>query len=399
LPYEGLSGTEDSDEYHWETRLVRRRHRRRRYRRTCACEGLPRVVAAPVPPKLIPKGKFSVDFWVRVLMEKFLFQRPLYRVCKVLALKGLDVSQGTLTGGLKRIAALLQPLYARILERSRAANHWHMDETRWMVFVEIVGKVGHRWWLWVVLTHDTCVYLLDPWRSAQVPNNHLGEDAEGIVSSDRYSVYKALGPKIRNAFCWSHVRRDFIRVRDGHKRLRAWAGAWVARINELFRLNAKRREVRSDPEAFGLPDRALRDALAAMAEVRDRELADATLAEAQRKPLKSLRNHWEGLTLFADHPEIPMDNNAAERALRDPVVGRKNYYGSGSVWSGALAAIVFTIFQTLVLNGLNPQKVLQAYFEACARNAGQVPDDIDAFMPWNLSEQQRAAWRHPREPP
>jgi len=398
-PYEPLSGTEDSDEYHWEMCLVRRRHRRRRYRRSCGCEGLPRIVTAPVPPKLIPKGKFSVGFWVRLLMEKFLFHRPLYRARKMLALEGLDVSQGTLTGGLKQIAALLQPLYARILERSRAANHWHMDETRWMVFADVEGKVGHRWWLWVVVTHETCVYLLDPSRSAQVPKNHLGEDAEGIVSSDRYSAYKALGGKIHNAFCWSHVRRDFIRVRDGHPRLGAWAQAWVARIDELFRLNAKRRQVRSQPEAFALADRAVRDALAAVAEVRDRELTEADLHKVQRKALESLRNHWDGLTLFADHPEIPMDNNEAERALRTPVVGRKNYYGSGSPWSGALAAMVFTIFQTLMANGLNPQRVLLAYFEACARNGGHPPEDIEPFMPWNLSEEQRAAWRQASKPP
>ena len=46
------------------------------------------------------------------------------------------------------------------------------------------------------------------------------------------------------------------------------------------------------------------------------------------------RNHWQGLTLFVEDPDLPMDNNQAERALRGPVVGRKNYYGSGAQWSG-----------------------------------------------------------------
>ena len=103
--------------------------------------------------------------------------------------------------------------------------------------------------------------------------------------------------------------------------------------------------------------------------------------------------------LFVEYPEIPMDNNESERRLRNPVVGRKNYYGSGSVWSGMLAAILFTIFQTLLLNHIDPQKFLLGYFEACARAGGRAPENIDDFLPWNLSEEQKAAWRYPERPP
>ncbi len=133
-PFTLFPGTEDSEVIDWEVRLVRRIHRRTRYRPTCNCHAVPGIVAAPAPPKLIPKGMFAVSFWVRLLMEKFLFQRPFYRVRKVLALEGLPVSQGTLTGGLERITGLLQPLHVHILQRNRSAKHWHMDETRWMVF-------------------------------------------------------------------------------------------------------------------------------------------------------------------------------------------------------------------------------------------------------------------------
>jgi len=321
-------------------------HKRTRYVPTCDCQTVSGIVTAPCPPKLIPKGMFATSFWVRLLMEKFLFQRPLHRVRKVLALEGLWVSQGTLTGGLQRIGELLQPIYTRILERSRTANHWKMDETRWLVFEEVEGKDGYRWWLWVVITDDTVAYLLEPTRSAKVPSHHLGE-------------------------------------------------AWVTRINELFTLNDQRLAVLSDPQAFQAKDRALRDAVEAMAKQRDRELADPDLRKPARKALESLRNHWEGCTLFVDRPEIPMDNNESERRLRDPAVGRKNYYGSGSVWSGALTAICFTIFQTLLKNDIDPKKWFLAYFEACAENGGQPPENLDEFMPWNLSEEHKAAWHCP----
>lgn len=387
--------TEDSEEIHWEVRLSRRVYRRRRYLPACHCEVLPGIVAAPLPPKLIPKGMFSSEFWVRLMMEKFLFQRPLYRVRHALALEGLAVSQGTLTGGLRKIGVLVQPLYAAILERNRAADHWHMDETRWLVFADTEGKVGHRWWLWVSVTADTCAYLLDPSRSALVPTNHLGKEVEGILNADRYSAYKTL-KNIQIAFCWSHVRRDFLEIRDGYRRLQPWGEAWVRRIDELFELNAKRLEVRALPEAFATLQRALREAIEGMALAREKELADPTLHLAQKKALESLRRHWEGLILFVDHPEIPMDNNEAERRLRNPIVGRKNYYGSGSIWSGTLSAALFTIFQTLLINQLDPRKFLLAYFQNCAQEGGHPPDNINVWLPWNLTAEQKASWRYPK---
>jgi len=394
-PFVVFPGTDDSEVIEWEVRLVRRVHKRIRYRSACECHAVPGIVTASPPAKLIPKGMFANSFWVRLLMEKFLLQRPMCRVRKVLALEGLSVSQGTLTGGLKRIGELLQPVYTRICERNRAAKHWKMDETRWMVFEEVESKKGYRWWLWVVITDDTVVYLLEPTRSAKVPKNHLGDHAEGIINADRYAAYKTLGENIFVAFCWTHVRRDFIRARDGYRGLRDWGEAWVTRINELFHLNHQRLAVYSDPEAFQAKDRILRDAVDAMADTRDRELADSGLHPAARKALESLRNHWKGCILFVDHLEIPMDNNESERRLREPGLGRKNYYGSGSVWSAALTAICFTIFQTVLKNNLDPKKWLSAYFEACAQNGGRPPEDIDAFLPWNLSDQQKHAWELP----
>jgi transposase len=398
-PFLLLPGTEDSEEIEWEVIIRRRIHKRSRYVPSCDCKAVPGIITAPAPDKLIPKGMFGVSFWVRLLMDKFLFQRPLYRTRKMLALEGLDVSQGTLTGGLQRIGEMLQPVYVSILEHSRGAGHWKMDETHWLVFEEIEGKTGYRWWLWVMITADTVVYLLDPTRSAQVPRNYLGENPEGIITADRYGVYKNLGENIQVAFCWAHVRRDFIKVRDGYTELYQWAGAWIKRIDDLFHLNSVRVAAIADSCAFEKEDESLRKAVDDMAGIRDRELGRARLHTAARKTLERMLKHWEGCVLFVDKPEIPMDNNESERMLRNPVVGRKNYYGSGSVWSGILATIIFTIFQTLLKNNIDPQKWLFEYFNACADNGGKPPEDINAFLPWQFSEEKKQAMYFREYPP
>lgn len=88
-----------------------------------------------------------------------------------------------------------------------------------------------------------------------------------------------------------------------------------------------------------------------------------------------------------------MDNNYAERLLRNPVVGRKNYYGSHSLWSSQLAAMLFSLFQTLLLRGVNPKVWLTAYLEQCAVLGGRAPEDVSAFLPWNMTEKQLEGFR------
>jgi transposase len=121
------------------------------------------------------------------------------------------------------------------------------------------------------------------------------------------------------------------------------------------------------------------------------ELAEKKKNGECKAILKSMKTHWDGLTVFVDYPQVPMDNNEAERRMRGPAVGRKNFYGSGAVWSGRFGAGMFSIFQTLELWGLNQYTWLKEYLEACARNGSKPPDDLSEFLPWQMSEQRLRA--------
>jgi transposase len=172
---------------------------------------------------------------------------------------------------------------------------------------------------------------------------------------------------------------------------------WVHHINQVYHLNNHRIEVRDAPHAFVEADTQLRDALAHMEMQRDEQLADKDLPAVCRKVLISLKDHWEGLLIFVEHPEVPMDNNAAERALRGPVVGRKNFYGSGACWSGQLAVMAFSVLQTLLLWQMNPKTWLERFFRACAEHGGTALDDVSGFLPWEMGEDDLAQYR--RAPP
>jgi transposase len=392
-PFEEISGTADGDILEIDVRAYRRRYQRRRYRRTCTCPQQPAVITAPPPDKLIPKSIIGISVWAMILQHKFEFFQPLHRVIAELRSRDLQLPAGTITGGLQKLEPLFKPLYALLVERNRAAEHWHCDETRWRVFVHRVDKAGFVWYLWVFVTKDTVVFVLDPTRAHDVPEDYFGDDAEGIVNVDRYSAYKAMAQvkaqKLILAFCWAHVRRDFLAVLTGWPELTEWAWSWVEDIGMLYHRNSQRLSLTADMPAYAEADRRVRDQVEHMRQRWESELAQPKLRLVQEKTLTSLQEHWAGLTVFVDHPEVPMDNNKAERQQRGPVVARKNYYGSGSLWSGRMAAMLFSLFQTLQVWGLDTGKWLTAYLTACAKAGGNPPPDPQLYLPWNMTAQER----------
>src|SRR5262245_49199590 len=395
-PFAPVSGTEDSTILEIEVKAHRRVIRRHRYRPTCACGAHPGVVTAPPAPRVLPKSILGVSILVELLVDKYLSYRPTYRLLADLATRALDLSLGTVTDALQRLLPLFEPVYEALAAHSRQQPLWHGDETRWLVFATVEGKIGFRWYLWVFHATEVVVFVLAQGRAHDVPEDYLGPDAQGILVVDRYKAYQAIDQVKQGlivlAFCWAHVRRDFVSVARTWPDQEGWALGWIERIGQLYRLNDERRAVLKQAEAFAAADGRLRQAVTALGQQGETELASPSLHPARRKVLESWGDHWTGLTVFVEHPDVPMDNNTAERAQRGPVVGRKNYHGSGAVWAGRLAAMMFSLLQTLCLWGLNPRAWLTAYLTACAGAGGVAPADLEAFLPWNLSEEQCQRW-------
>lgn len=407
-PFVPFPGTEDCGLVEIHVGAYVRKIQRARYRKTCQCPQVPGLITAPPAPRLIPKSSLGVSVWVEVLLRKYLYSIPTNRLCADLKNLGMPIALGTLTGGLSKLAPLFEPVQAALLARHLSERLFHGDETRWKVFQEVAGKVGYRWMLWLTRSASVVYFWMAPSRGAEVIQKHmagLNPEVRIIFVCDRYSAYQCWAknhPLVRLAFCWAHVRRDFL---DGAKAWPAWATwmhAWVEAISEVYHLNAQRLEVwdetlplaeQSPP--FQAQHQALVDRLAAMAAQRDLHLADPALHGAQKKVLNSLKHHWSGLTVFVDHPQTPMDNNQAENSLRNPATGRKNYYGSGAVWSAEFAAMLFSILQTVILWGLNPRHWLEAFLTACAENGGQPLEDLTPFLPWTMDAARRNALKQP----
>jgi len=433
-------------------------HCRRRYRRACGCR-VPATVTAPGPPKAIGKGLVSNAFIAHLLTERYVAGRSQNSLVTGLARHGADLSAATLTGTCAAAGELLAPLEAAIVARSRGSWHLHADETSWRVFTPredtpegkgaVAGPV--KWWLWVFLGPDTACFVMDPTRSGAVLARHAGIDqttgqlvehpdtgqdagqdtddgADGdagdgadpvegprqlVISSDFYAVYSSAGKKadgLVNLYCWAHVRRYFVRAGDANPdQLAGWTAAWLTRIKNLYLAHEQLSAAWADSLTGGATSGAAGleqartawdEALGVIDTARTKQKASPGLQAPARKALATLDREWDGLVAHRDYPMIGLDNNPAERALRRPVVTRKNAYGSRTEAAARLAARVWTITATAEMAGLNPITYLTAYLDTCGRAGGRplAGPDLERFQPWTTTPDDLDAWKQPPRP-
>ncbi len=389
-----------------EVRAHVRRVRRVRRRAACACAPR-RETLGPAAPRLFPNTPYGVSVWALFLLEKYAHHRPLRAVSRMLSAHGLDIAPGTLADSLPRFAPLFAPLSVAIAERQAAARVAHGDETSWTVHARGERGDSPRCWLWVCLTADAVRLRVDPSRGAAAARElfaGLGAEAPVHLVCDRYAVYAKLAreePKrFVRALCWAHARRDFIDASVGRPRLEKWCARWLERIAALYRRNAERarRRDRAVPiekqsVAFARAQRRLQRGADALFERARRELATLPDGAPQGQPLRALERHRDGLTAFLRDPAVPMDNNAAERALRGAPIGRKLSFGSHSETGAELAGHLYSVFGTLALAGLRPYPWLMDYLRACAASGGRPPADARAWLPWGMDDSGARRWR------
>jgi transposase len=429
-PFTGLGSDHVTEQLDWLVVVRVRADCRRRYRRACDCR-VPATVTAPGPPKAIGKGLFSNGFLAMLFTERFVAGRSMNSLVAGLARQGAQIAPGTLAGACAQAGALLVPLEEAITARSRGSWHLHADETTWRVFAPREGDGPAKWWLWVFLGPDTACFVMDATRSGAVLARHAGidektgqltpDDDDGgprrlVISSDFYAVYQSAGKKadgLVNLYCWAHIRRYFVRAGDANPaQLTYWTAAWLDRIKNLYAAHAQLmtawaeaaapapREAAAAAARLDEAGAAWDEAAGVIDEARRTQMTAPGLAEPAKKALATLDREWDGLTAHREYPMIGLDNNPAERALRRPVVTRKNAYGSRNEDAARLAARIWTATATAEMAGLNVLTYLTAYLDECGRNSGKplTGPGLERFLPWRAAPGDLRAWAQPPAP-
>ena len=270
------------------------------------------------------------------------------------------VSGGGLAQQWQRLGEILAPWYDAIAEQARASAVLNADETGWRVN-------GKTHWLWCFTTPALTYYAIDPTRSGEVPRRLLAECFEGTLVSDFFSAYNTITSERQT--CLAHLLREIEKVSETN-RSQEWA-AFSKTLKRIVKdaIRLSRREDREsigapqdnedpEPQAGGPPSPYARrvnaihlrlDELISRSDWREPDCA---------RLVKRLDKHRYPLFTFLDKPEVPFDNNRAERELRPAVIARKNSFHNTSERGAATQALLMSVYRTLKLRGLDPLETL-----------------------------------------
>jgi transposase len=365
--------------------------------RTCAT-----ILQAPLPSFPIERGRAGPALLAHVVVAKFADALPLHRQTAIYRRSGVDLDRSTMADWIGSMAALIDPLYEAIGLHARRGDVHFADDTTVPVLAPGKGRTDTGR-LWVVLRDEAswcgsappaAFYRYSRDRKAEQAEALLGT-CRGFLHADGYAGFKGLyegdlrsaAPRLIEVACWSHARRKIYDVHLDTGSLLAKEA--LERIADLFaieadingRLPAERLAVRQDQSVprLGELEQYLQAAHSQIS-------GKSKLAGAIRYAL----SRWEALTRYTCDGRLEMSNNAAERAIRPLVLGRKNYLFAGSDSGGVRAAKMYTIIESAKLNGLDPEAYLRDIF---ARIASHPINRIDELLPWtwNAFTDKRAA--------
>lgn len=365
---------EESDEIHTLARqFVLLKHKRKKYR--CGCGS--HIETALGPEKLIEGGRYSIDVALDVAIAKYLDHLPLERQARIWAREGVLVDSQTLWDQISALAKRLGKAHERLHEYVLSQPVIGADETRWPM---LDGKEGEskRWQAWTIAAPNAVCYRILDSRSASAAREIL-RDYAGVTMADGYGVYESLaknGGGFVLVHCWAHVRRKFIEVEESFP----IAKQMLDLIGELYAIEASCPTGPPGDELRGkLRHERSREVIARISSwlLETRALPESGLGRA----MSYARGLWKGLTHFVDDARIPLDNNATERAMRGPVIGRKNHYGSKSQRGTEVAALFYSLIESAKLNGLDPKEYLrQATLASIRGEAVLLPHEAAAAL-------------------
>ena len=325
-----------------------------------ACEAS--VVTSPLPAQPIDKGRPGPGLLAQIVTAKYADHLPLNRQVDIYARHGVDLSRQTLCDWVAAAADLLAPIYADLKAGVLGSQVIHTDDTT--VPVQDATRTqtrDGRLWVYVGDAQPAdLVYDYTPTRSRAGPITFLG-DFRGYLQADAYAGYDALYAtgRVIEVGCWAHARRYFweAKATDAPRALIA-----LGFIQQLYRVEAEAKPLDADAR------RARRQAEAGPVLERFKPwLDDQVGVVLPKSPIGEAvtyaRAQWTALTRYLEDGALAIDNNAAERALRRVVTGRKNWLFCGSDEGGTRAAILYSLVATCKAHGIDPWVYLRDVLE------------------------------------
>jgi len=361
-----------------------------------SCRACETILQAPMPSLPIERGPIErgrpgPSPIAHVVVSKFCDHTPLHRQSAIYAREGVELDRATLADWVGQAEFLLSPLAEAIGQHVRSGSVLHADDTTIPVLAPGHGKTktARLWTLvrderpWASDVPPAAFYLCSPDRKG-IRAEELVGSCSGFLHADGYIGFDRLyrpttpdgAPPPIEVACRRHARRGIYEVH--HATASPLALEALERIAALFAIESAMRGQPPQRRAAARQEHAapLLEQLKAFLKTSLRQVSGkSALAKAIRYAL----SRWKALTRYVSNGRLETSNNAAERAMRSPVLGRRNYLFCGSDAGGKRAACRYTIIETCKLNGIDPKAYLS---DILGRIADHPIQRIHELLPW-----------------
>jgi transposase len=338
------------------------------------------VIIGQLPSRIIPGGKVDESFLRMILIDKYIFHMPLYRQLIKYAQMGVKISDATIGDWTAKTIIMLNFLYERLIIRIRGSNYLQADETTVKVLDKKTKGKTHLGYYWVyhAVKEKVVVFNYQPGRDHGAPMELL-EGFEGDLQTDGFSAYTTLikkQPLIDLVGCMAHSRRHYFDAQDFDKVKSVWM---LDRLQELYAIERIAREGNfTDDERLTLRQEKSVPILNVMKPWVDEQIEIDGTTNPLTKALRYMSTRWEKLILFTTDGKLEIDNNLVENAIRPIALGRRNWLFAGSTPAAQRGGVIYSLFATCKLNGIDPDKWLLKVLQ-------KLPDkkqsELDTLLP------------------
>ena len=353
-----------------------------------------RMVKAPHPKKLLPGSLVSPSLAAAVLNGKYVNAVPLYRLEKEFERYGLAITRQNMANWVIRLGeSCFGPLYDYLHTLLYRYPVIQADETP--VLVNKDGRpAGSKSWMWVYRSgclyqkEQVILYEYQKTRNASHPRKFL-KDYNGICVTDGYQVCHTLEKEkedLKIAGCWVHCRRKFaeaLEVIPKELRKQSVLDLLMNQIRAIYREEGKLSGFSADErvEKRQLVVKPLVDAFFAYVKQNSGRVPKSGKA---REAFTYALNQEPYLRVFLENGNVPMDNNASERAIRGFCIGKKNWEMIDTVHGASASAIIYSISETAKANGLKPYEYFEYLLTEIPKHQDESSTDFLAdLLPWS----------------
>jgi transposase len=333
------------------------------------------------PGRGFERSKVDVSIPAQLIVSKYTDHTPLDRQIKIFSRLGLTLSDSSINNWLNAAGYFLMPLYEKHKELVLNSNYLHADETTIRVMDSEKKGVTHLGYYWGYQSHEDKLVLFEyqRGRGKDGPREML-KYFKGYLQTDGYQVYEEFGRRegIVLIHCMAHARRKFSEALPNDKVRAEYA---LTQIQKLYAIERYIDEQSMTAETkLSYRQEHARPVLKSLYLWMQQAIQEVLPASLIGKALVYSLQRWERLSLYAESPQLHVDNNPIENSIRPIALGRKNYLFAGNDKAAQRAAMFYSLLATCKNHNVNPYDWLK---DVLARVNDYPMKKIEDLLPQN----------------